>query len=112
MFLNLFVIFKVLNKSRKRQSDVIQERSRVMDLICHALPSVSASAGSLPSRHAPGSFSYSASINGRSSGLGGMDAGPEIDPLGAYTPEVDAALKEAKDARDRFDPFFFWYNNL
>lgn len=88
-----------LDKARKRLSDVTQERSRVLDLICHALPSGSATAfgGSMSNRYNTGRpksrNAFSADMS-RTDDVG-------IDPLGPYTPECDAALQEARDARSR-----------
>lgn len=92
------IYLQVLDKARKRLSDVVQERTRVLDLICHAIPSVSVSAGPLTQRTGNfGTLSYSQ----RPSSVCGMSPVQEVDPLGAYTPEVDAALRDAKEARDR-----------
>ena len=86
-----------MDKTRTRLSDVIQERTRVLDLICHAIPSISASAG--PSALRSGNFSTY--YHTRPASVNGMSPMQDVDPLGAYTPEVDAALKDAKAARER-----------
>ena len=88
---------QVLDKARKRLSDVIQERTRVLDLICHAIPSISASAGHVTLR----SRNFNTSYNVRPASVNGMSPMQDVDPLGAYTPEVDATLKDAKAARER-----------
>ena len=86
-----------MDKARTRLSDVIQERTRVLDLICHAIPSISASAGPVALR----SGNFSTYYNTRPASVNGMSPMQDVDPLGAYTPEVDAALKDAKAARER-----------
>ena len=87
---------QMLNNARRRLSAVLQERSRVQDLICAAIPSSSAQT------------SRSAYTTGRQSGIGFsmerektdfLNSAPSSDPLGPYTPEAEAALMEAKDAR-------------
>jgi hypothetical protein len=90
---------QILDASRKRLAAVLQERSRVVELICAAIPSASAGAQTSRSIYKPSTRTVSACGNMRSS----VDTatGPQIDPLGAYTPECDAALGEAKDARAR-----------
>ncbi len=88
---------QVLDKARKRLSDVTQERSRVLDLICHAIPATSASARPASRRTrctVPSTNGWPSSINCFSPML-------DIDPLGAYTPEVDSALRDAAVARQR-----------
>lgn len=81
-----------LDQVRKRLFNVLQERSRVLDLLCHALSSIANSAKH--SAHGPRSRT---SLDGRLSRLG-----PSVtDPLGAYTPETDQALADAQDARAR-----------
>ena len=93
---HLILPVQVLDKARKRLSDVTQERTRVLDLICHAIPSISASAGPITRRVGNLSTSYA-----RPTSVNGMSPVQDVDPLGAYTPEVDAALKDAKEARER-----------
>lgn len=82
----------MLDQARKRLFNVLQERSRVLDLLCHALSSIAHSA----KNSAHGARSRS-SLDGRLSRLG-----PSMtDPLGSYTPETDQALADAHDARTR-----------
>lgn len=80
-----------MDKNRRRLSDVAQERSRVLDLVCHAPPR---SARELRrqehhSARRPLSAISSSQVQ-------------EADPLGGYTPEADDALKCAQDARKRY----------
>ena len=91
----LILLFdQTLDRSRQRLSAVVQERSRVLDLICAALPSGSANL----STRTPRGYNRLA-----------MSADPDryshdqiqIDALGPYTPEADSALREAADARNR-----------
>lgn len=85
---------RVLDAARTRLFNALQERSRVLDLLCHALSSISNSA----LRNENGTLSRSrTSLDGRASRLGPSQA----DPLGSYTPEVDLALADAQDARAR-----------
>jgi hypothetical protein len=87
---------QALSSARRRLSAVLQERTRVQDLICAAIPSTSAPT------------SRSAFTGGRSSRIGYslerektdfLNNAPPTDPLGPHTPEVEAALLEAKDVR-------------
>lgn len=83
----------------------MQERSRVLDLVCAAMPSggvASAMATSRTPRVSGGRMTMSAD---QERGGGGLDSQLAIDPLGPYTPEADSALNEARDARDRFVVF-------
>ena len=83
-----------MDAARTRLFNALQERSRVLDLLCHALSSISNSA----LRNENGTLSRSrTSLDGRASRLGPSQA----DPLGSYTPEVDLALADAQDARAR-----------
>lgn len=85
-----------LDDARRRLSACLQERSRVMDLVCAALPSgVSQSSYSFRSMNGMGSRVNRSADSTRS------DAIPSIDPLGPYTPEADQALQQAADARSR-----------
>lgn len=85
---------QVLDAARTRLFNALQERSRVLDLLCHALSSITNSAH----RNENGTMSRSrTSLDGRCSRLGPSQA----DPLGSYTPEVDLALADAQDARAR-----------
>lgn len=84
---------QVLDTARTRLFNALQERSRVLDLLCHALSSISNSA----LRNENGTSRSRTSLDGRLSRLGPSQA----DPLGSYTPEVDQALADAQDARAR-----------
>lgn len=85
---------QILDAARTRLFNALQERSRVLDLLCHALSSISNSA----LRNENGTLRRSrTSLDGRASRLGPSQA----DPLGSYTPEVDLALADAQDARAR-----------
>lgn len=84
---------QVLDAARTRLFNALQERSRVLDLLCHALSSISNSA----LRNENGTGRSRTSLDGRLSRLGPSQA----DPLGSYTPEVDQALADAQDARAR-----------
>lgn len=78
-----------LDQARKRLFSVLQERSRVLDLLCHAVSSVANSI-----QHGASHGRSRTSNDGRLSRLG-----PSItDPLGPYTPEADRALADAQDA--------------
>jgi len=72
---------QVLDNARARLSKAIEERQRVLDLICHAVSSARAG-----------------SAKGRSSEKPGT---PPIEPLGPYTPECANAVKTAVEARER-----------
>lgn len=92
---------QVLDSARRRLFAVVQERTRVLDLICSALPScnlVSQSANLASKSLRPDSFGMRSSADGR---LSLSRTSPAIEPLGPYTPEADQALAEAKDARSR-----------
>lgn len=85
-------MFQTLDQARKRLFNVLQERSRVLDLLCHALSSVAHSA-----KHSASGMRSRTSLDGRLSRLG-----PSMtDPIGCYTPEADLALADASDARAR-----------
>ncbi|CAH1787141.1 unnamed protein product [Owenia fusiformis] len=73
---------QVLDGARRRLAGTVQERSRVLDLICHAISSVN----NFPIHSQTGSGRY---------GL------PPADPLGSFTPEAEQALQQADDARGR-----------
>jgi hypothetical protein len=66
----LLTVAQILDASRRRLADVTRERTRVLDLVCHD--------------PAPASDPD-------------IDV-EDVDPLGAYTPEVDEALNEARNA--------------
>ena len=92
---------QVLDCARRRLAAVLQERSRVLDLVCSALPSttsVSASTALYGSRAIGNGRLTRMSADSR---LSGHTNSPIIEPLGPYTPEADQALQEAKDARSR-----------
>lgn len=84
---------QVLDAARRRLFNVLNERSRVMDLLNHSL----SSAGS---QSAPTGLGRSrTSMDGRLSRLNDLSGQP--DPLGPYTPEADQALVDAQEARAR-----------
>ena len=66
----------------------------MLDLLCHALSSVTNSA----LRHENGTARSRTALDGRLSRCLGPS---QADPLGSYTPEVDQALADAQDARAR-----------
>ena len=103
---------------------VIQERNRVLDLICHAVSSVtngrasrnngrlSRQEKSLAMTFGANGLGYTRQIDqnmngnngGRSSKLEAGEGDSEelpIDPLGPYTPEASAAIDQAREARHR-----------
>lgn len=83
---------QTLDAARKRLFNVLQERTRVLDLLCHALSSISNN-----EKRGPTLSRSRSSLDGRLSRLG-----PSVtDPLGSYTPEADQALADAYDARMR-----------
>lgn len=109
---------QVLDRSRQRLAAVVQERSRVLDLVCAALPSGAIAQSAMfytsrTPRYTSRRMTLSASVDctkdARASAMAGGYCGNEtgnmdqfqIDPLGPYTPEADSALQEAKDARNR-----------
>lgn len=71
---------QVLDCSRKRLTAALSERSRVMDLICHAVSSVRG-AGIKDQLEKPST--------------------PPVEALGPYTPECSRVISEAIDARER-----------
>lgn len=79
---------------------VLQERSRVLDLVCLHIPTVTASSAADAKTKTPrcsrprNGLSASAEFERTNGGLA-------IDALGAYTPDVDQILAEAKDARNK-----------
>lgn len=93
---------QVLDAARRRLSACLQERSRVMDLVCAALPGAAVSQSAYFATRGgplgPRSLRPSMSADRDRSELG---SNPTIDPLGPYTPEADQALQEAKEARTR-----------
>jgi len=94
---------QVLDFARRRLFNVIQERNRVLDLVCHAMPSKTSMSAScsLGSR----SMLQNASSYGRGTRMSAdsrmSNSGPQVEPLGPYTPEADQALQGAKEARNR-----------
>lgn len=89
---------QALSSARRRISAVLQERSRVLDLVCAAIPNSacqSAYSGSAPFSARQPCHSLHTDRD-RAEFLNGN---PAADPLGAYTPEVEQALQEAKDSR-------------
>ena len=91
---------QVLDSARRRLSACLQERSRVLDLVCAAISTgTSQSAyntrgGTMGSRQSR----LAMSADRERSDFGNI---PAIDPLGPYTPEADQALQEAREARSR-----------
>ncbi|KAK3088909.1 hypothetical protein FSP39_025307 [Pinctada imbricata] len=83
---------QVLDAARKRLFNVLNERSRVLDLLNHALSSITNAPMSAPS----GIGRSRTSLDGRLSRLQGQP-----DPLGPYTPEADQSLIDAEEARAR-----------
>jgi sugar-specific transcriptional regulator TrmB len=70
---------KALDAARRRLAEVTRERARVLDLVTHDSPA--------------------AHIDASTDQLDSDDtAGEVVDPLGAWTPEVEAALTEAQEA--------------
>ncbi len=95
-------MLQALDRARRRLAAVVQERSRVLDLICAALPSTNlSSSASLSGTRNYGNYSYS--NTGRYSRMSAMEGSgsPIVDPLGAFTPEAEQALLEAREARQR-----------
>ncbi|XP_070581726.1 tektin-like protein 1 [Ptychodera flava] len=110
-----------LDQARKRLGAVVQERQRVLDLLCHAASSVTSGRNSRNMHHAikptfgANGLGYSGQINlnmrpeGRRSATpaqGGEEAEPRsvsplLDPLGPFTPEAAAAMAQARDARNK-----------
>ncbi|WAR30651.1 CC105-like protein [Mya arenaria] len=83
---------KALEAQLRSVQQQLHERSRVLDLLCHALSSVSNSG-----KFSAATSRSKTSLDGRLSRLG-----PSItDPIGSYTPEADHALADAQDARAR-----------
>ncbi|XP_067056944.1 tektin-like protein 1 [Acropora muricata] len=72
---------QVLDGARKRLAACLQERSRVLDLICHAVSSVRGA--------------------GIKEGQTEKPVTPPIEPLGPYTPECARVISTAAEARKR-----------
>ncbi|XP_069121402.1 tektin-like protein 1 [Argopecten irradians] len=88
---------QVLDAARRRLFATLQERSRVLDLLNHALSSISNTSASMCG---PGGLHRSkTSLDGRLSRL--ALATTQADPLGPFTPEADQALLDAEEARSR-----------
>ncbi|OWF39564.1 coiled-coil domain-containing protein 105-like [Mizuhopecten yessoensis] len=88
---------QVLDAARRRLFATLQERSRVLDLLNHALSSISNTASCMAG---PGSLHRSkTSLDGRLSRL--ALATTQADPLGPFTPEADQSLLDAEEARSR-----------
>ncbi|KAL8612187.1 hypothetical protein ACOMHN_018476 [Nucella lapillus] len=85
---------QTLESARKRLFAVLQERSRVLDLLCHANASIVNSANKDRGR--------TGILDGRISALDSSRLGPAVvDSLGPYTPEADQALQDGAEARSR-----------
>ncbi|XP_077986602.1 tektin-like protein 1 [Glandiceps talaboti] len=111
---------QALDEARRRLGAVLQERQRVLDLVCHAASSVTNGRNSRNMHHvtrptfgAEG-LGYSRQINfnmrdeGRRSATPAHDgrenersSSPVLDPLGPYTPEAAAAMAQAREARNK-----------
>jgi len=88
--LNLIVKhLRLLDSSRRRLSSASQERSRALDLVSKTVP--------CGSRTRQKSDSDDEQMDVGSSSRDDLIP----DPLGSYTPEVDEALREARDAISR-----------
>jgi len=72
---------QVLDGARRRLTACLQERSRVLDLICHAVSSVRGA--------------------GIKEGQAEKPATPPVEPLGPYTPECARVISTAAEARER-----------
>lgn len=118
-YVHVFYV-QVLDQCRKRLSAVIQERNRVLDLLCHAVSSVNGRAsrgGGRISRQdktmtfGGNGMGYTRQVNGNVAELLGTGASPPDaetrsgtppqDPLGPFTPEAAAAIAQAREARQR-----------
>ncbi|XP_033114899.1 coiled-coil domain-containing protein 105-like [Anneissia japonica] len=120
---------QVLDMCRKRLNAVLQERNRVLDLLCHAVSSVT-NASRISGRNSRNSSGRSSRqdklMTFGSNGLGytqqldanmrdtsdepkspsnGQDLEAQensvLDPLGPFTPEVAASMAQAREARQR-----------
>ncbi|XP_062584190.1 tektin-like protein 1 [Saccostrea cucullata] len=92
---------RVLDAARRRLFNVLNERSRVMDLLNHSLSSAgSQSAPTGLGRSRTSMDGRLSRLNDLSGKLGFMSLG-QPDPLGPYTPEADQALVDAQEARAR-----------
>lgn len=97
--MNISVFFQVLDAARRRLAAVLQERSRVLDLVCSTMPSGARSAN----RFSKLSMSADQGLKRMATSADGFrqTESPDVDPLGSFTPEVENALLEAKEARSR-----------
>lgn len=116
-----FSLQQVLDQCRRRLNAVIQERNQVLDLICHAVSSVTSGRASRSngrqSRHQDKTMSFGGNglgytrqidLNmqdptGRTSPEGDRSGArtPPTDPLGPFTPEAAQAIAQALEARQR-----------
>lgn len=75
---------QILDAGRQRLFTVLQERSRVIDLLCHALNSISSAQGNHAKCRVP------TSLDGRILDIDSNRFGTAVaDALGPYTPEAD-----------------------
>lgn len=96
--------FQELDVARTRVTNVLKERSRVMDLLCDSVASARnmrlfENGNALTSRPATQNGTMMARTTGS-------------DPLSAFTPECEAAMKEAEGIRYRFVYLCFLEKNL
>lgn len=85
LFYFIFLTHKqILDAGRQRLFTVLQERSRVIDLLCHALNSISSAQGNHAKCRVP------TSLDGRILDIDSNRFGTAVaDALGPYTPEAD-----------------------
>ncbi|XP_063424718.1 tektin-like protein 1 [Mytilus trossulus] len=88
----------VLDAARKRLFGVLQERSRVLDLLNHSLSSITNVNSAMSNMSSSGMRRSKSVQDGRYSR---MNYSNLPDPLGPFTPEADQALADADDARAR-----------
>ncbi|ESO96658.1 hypothetical protein LOTGIDRAFT_202010 [Lottia gigantea] len=88
---------QVLDQARKRLFATLQERSRVLDLLCLANSSITNSRDDMKIKRSRSMMEGRISRFDGNTSLGASQA----DPLGPYTPEADSALADAADARTR-----------
>ena len=88
-----FFIFQVLDAARSRLARCLRERARVLDLTCHTMSASGTSGRRTPTPTRPRSM--------ENLGVGARSSQVQFsaDPQGAFTPEAEQALREAKDAR-------------
>lgn len=88
-----------MDAARKRLFAVLQERSRVLDLLNQSLSSISNVNSAMSNATTASGLRRSKSVqDGRFSR---MNCSNLPDPLGPFTPEADQALADAEDARAR-----------